>query len=151
MGHWSAYEQVLVQRGDVTLWRSADATVAWLPKRRVDPLRRATGQDREGVSALRRVVRCCGRSCRRWVSILTPPTTPRSPDAVSLSRLHSRRLPSSGPLHLLVDSTGLSMVGEGAWAAVNHGGRGPRGGKKRPLAVDRAGVIVAHALTADGG
>ena len=39
------------------------------------------------------------------------------------------------------------MVGEGAWAAVNHGGRGPRGGKKRPLAVDRAGVIVAHALT----
>ena len=58
-----------------------------------------------------------------------------------------RRIPSSGPLHLLVDSTGLSMVGEGAWAAVNHGGRGPRGGKKRPLAVDRAGVIVAHALT----
>ena len=39
------------------------------------------------------------------------------------------------------------MVGEGAWAAVNHGGRGPRGGKKRPLAVDRVGVIVAHALT----
>ena len=43
------------------------------------------------------------------------------------------------------------MVGEGAWAAVNHGGRGPRGGKKRPLAVDRAGVIVAHALTAPTG
>ena len=43
------------------------------------------------------------------------------------------------------------MVGEGAWAAVNHGGRGPRGGKKRPLAVDRAGVIVAHALTEPTG
>ena len=26
--HWSAYEQALVQRGDVTLWRSADATDA---------------------------------------------------------------------------------------------------------------------------
>ena len=26
VGNWSAYEQALVQRGDVTLWLSADAT-----------------------------------------------------------------------------------------------------------------------------
>ena len=80
-----------------------------------------------------------------------------APDHPTLSRrsqslaIACRRRPSSGPLHLLVDSTGLSMVGEGAWAAVNHGGRGPRGGKKRPLAVDRVGVIVAHALTEPTG
>ena len=29
VGNWSAYEQALVQRGDVTLWLSADATDAW--------------------------------------------------------------------------------------------------------------------------
>ena len=28
VGNWSAYEQALVQRGNVTLWRSADATAA---------------------------------------------------------------------------------------------------------------------------
>jgi hypothetical protein len=39
------------------------------------------------------------------------------------------------------------MVGEGEWAAVKHGGRGQRGWKKLHLAVDRAGVIVARALT----
>ena len=38
-------------------------------------------------------------------------------------------------------------MGEGEWAAVQHGGRGHRDWKKLHLAVDRVGVIVAHALT----
>ena len=46
-----------------------------------------------------------------------------------------------------MDSTGLSIVGEGEWAAAKHGGRGKRGWKKLHLGVDRSGVIVAHALT----
>ena len=44
-------------------------------------------------------------------------------------------------------STGLSMVGEGEWAAATHGRRGRRGWKKLHLGVDQAGVIVAQALT----
>ena len=56
-------------------------------------------------------------------------------------------IPATGPLHLIVDSTGLSVVGEGEWAAAKHGGRGPRGWKKLHLGVDRSGVIVAHVLT----
>ena len=47
----------------------------------------------------------------------------------------------------LVDSTGLSILGEGEWAAAKHGGHGKRGWKKLHLGVDRSGVIVAHALT----
>ena len=31
VGHGSAYEQAVVQRGDVTLWLSADAPDAWRP------------------------------------------------------------------------------------------------------------------------
>ena len=76
-----------------------------------------------------------------------------APDHTTLSRRSQslavafRRIPSRGPIHLIVDSTGLSIVGEGEWAAVQHGGRGHRGWKTRHLAVDRVGVIVAHALT----
>jgi hypothetical protein len=51
------------------------------------------------------------------------------------------------PLHLIVDSTGLSVVGEGEWAAAKHGGLGMRGWKKLHLGVDRSGMIVADALT----
>ena len=55
-------------------------------------------------------------------------------------------LPAKGPLQLIIDSTGLSVVGEGEWAAAKHGGRGTRGWNKLHLGVDRAGMIVAHAL-----
>ncbi len=79
-----------------------------------------------------------------------------APDHTTLSRRSQslavafRRLPSRGPIHLIVDSTGLSIVGEGEWAAVNHGGRGHRGWKTLHLAVDRVGVIVAHACSGNG-
>ena len=58
-----------------------------------------------------------------------------------------RRAPAGAGTPLIVDSTGLSIVGDGAWAAVKHGGRGRRGWKKRHLGVDGSGVIIAHALT----
>ncbi len=50
-------------------------------------------------------------------------------------------------LHLIIDSTGLSMFGEGEWAAAKHGGHGKRGWRKLHLGVNRSGVIVAQALT----
>jgi ribosomal protein L13 len=50
-------------------------------------------------------------------------------------------------MHLIVDSTGLSMVGEGEWAAAKHGKKGKRAWKKLHLGVDRSGVIVAQVLT----
>ena len=77
----------------------------------------------------------------------------RSPDHTTLSRrgqhlnLTLRRVPRRIALHLFIDSTGLSMVGEGEWAAAKHGRRGRRGWKKLHLGVDQAGVIVAQALT----
>ena len=48
---------------------------------------------------------------------------------------------------LIVDSTGLSIVGEGEWAVATRGGRGTRGWKTLHLGVDRSGVIVAQVLT----
>ena len=76
-----------------------------------------------------------------------------APDHTTLSRrgqhLAPRRqaVPTRKGLHLIVDSTGLSIVGEGEWARVKHGVRGTRGWKKLHLGGDRAGMIVAHALT----
>ena len=74
-------------------------------------------------------------------------------DHTTLSRrgqhlhLTLRRVPRRAALHLFIDSTGLSMVGEGEWAAAKHGRRGRRGWKKLHLGVDQAGAIVAQALT----
>ena len=76
-----------------------------------------------------------------------------APDHTTLSRrgqhlaLALRRARPGPSLHLIVDSTGLSIVGEGAWAAATHGGRGRRGWRKLHLGVDGFRVIVACALT----
>ena len=47
----------------------------------------------------------------------------------------------------MLDSTGLSIVGAGEWAAAKHGGRGRRGWRKLHLGVDQSGVIRVHTLT----
>jgi len=76
-----------------------------------------------------------------------------APDHTTLSRrsrdlsVEFHRIPANEPIHLVVDSTGLSIVGEGEWAAVKHGGRGRRGWRKLHLGVDGSGAIVAHTLT----
>jgi len=76
-----------------------------------------------------------------------------APDHTTLSRRSQNlnvdlyRVAHDKPIHLIVDSTGLSIIGEGEWAAAKYGGRGRRGWKKLHLGVDRTGVIVAQALT----
>ena len=50
-------------------------------------------------------------------------------------------------MQLIVDSTGLSIMGEGEWAKQKHGGNGKRGWKKLHLGVDATGLIVAQIVT----
>jgi hypothetical protein len=56
-----------------------------------------------------------------------------APDHTTLSRrsqrldIRLRGIPLSGGVHLIVDGRGLSVVGEGEWAAAKHGGKGRRG------------------------
>ena len=78
------------------------------------------------------------------------PLRPGSHDASQRDQyldLTRDRVSTGTGVHLIVDSTGLSILGEGEWAAAKHGGHGKRGWKKLHLGVDRSGGIVAHALT----
>ncbi len=77
-----------------------------------------------------------------------------APDHTTLSR-RSKKLKvnlmsvnSKRGLHLIINSTGLSMVGEGEWAAAKHGKRSWR---KLHLGVDRKGQMHAQMLTDSSG
>ena len=76
-----------------------------------------------------------------------------APDYTTLSRRSQhlprrlRLVPTDEGLHLVLDSTGLSIVGAGEWAAATHDGRGRRGWRKLHLGVDQSGVIRVHTLT----
>src|SRR3978361_795688 len=53
-----------------------------------------------------------------------------------------------GPLHVLIDSTGLQIYGAGQWLEAKHGAKSRRRWRKLHLAVDAAsGMIVAQTLT----
>ena len=76
------------------------------------------------------------------------------PDHTTLSRRAEtldvvRPRPGSGPVNLLVDSTGLKLCGSGEWLLEKHGTKTRRSWRKLHIAVDAdTGQIAAVALTA---
>lgn len=66
----------------------------------------------------------------------------RSPDYTCVSQVQSRvmsvlKYPPGGEIaHLLIDSTGLKVIGEGEWKVKKHGKELRRIWRKRHLAVD---------------
>ncbi len=157
VGNWASYDRALVRRGDVTLWLSPDAIATWELTRggtRGGQLK-YSALAIETALTLRLLFHLPFRQAEGFLQALfrMMGVELSTPDHTTLSRrsrhldvgLH--RVPAQGPIHLIVDSTGLSVVGDGEWAAAKHGGRGRRGWKKLHVGVDRSGVIVAHALT----
>jgi hypothetical protein len=157
VANWPAYNQALVRRGDVTVWLAPEAIAGWTPRRSGmrGGQRRYSDLAIETALTLRLIYHLPLRQAEGFLhSLLVMMHLDLStPDHSTLSRRGQhlprqlRPVPSGKRIHLVLDSTGLSIVGEGEWAAAKHGGRGRRGWKKLHLGVDRSGVILAHSLT----
>ncbi len=157
VSNWSEYDRALVQRGDITLWISDDAITSWkpAPAGRRGAQRKFSDHAIETALTLRLVFNLPLRQAEGFLrSVLSLMALElEAPDHTTLSRrgqnlsIQLARVSRKSPINLIVDSTGLSIVGEGEWAAAKYGGRGRRGWKKLHLGVDRSGVIVAEALT----
>ena len=157
VNNWAKYDRALVQRGDITLWISADAADSWKPgpSGKRGGQRKFSDQAIETALALGFVFNLPLRQAEGFLrSVLSLMALDlEAPDHTTVSR-RSQQLDVGLRLaatkrrpHLIVDSTGLSIIGEGEWAAVKHGGRGKRAWKKLHLGVDRVGVIIAKVLT----
>ena len=157
VSNWAEYDQALVKRGDITLWISGEAIASWKPAPTGlrGAQRKFSNHAIETALALRLVFKLPLRQAEGFLrSVLSLMSVDlEAPDHTTLSRrsqnlnVDLHRMPGDEPIHLIVDSTGLSIVGEGEWAAAKHGGRGRRAWKKLHLGVDRSGVIVTEALT----
>jgi IS5 family transposase len=157
VANWSSYDRALVRRGEVTLWLAPEAIAAWEPDRMGTRGGQLQYSDLaiETALTLRLIFHLPLRQAEGFLrSLFAMMRIERTaPDPTTLSRrgqhLHVTlpRVPTGDGLHLIIASTGLSIVGEGEWAAAKHGGRGRRGWKKLHVGVDRSGVIIAHALT----
>jgi hypothetical protein len=81
------------------------------------------------------------------VSLAVPDHTTFSRRSIGLS-LATPLPPTTGPVHVVLDSTGLKVYGAGEWHREKHGERGRRTWRKLHLAVNPdSGEILASDLT----
>ena len=157
VANWASYDRSLARRGDVTVWMSREAIATWKPA----GVGTRGGQRKysdlaiETALTLRLLFHLPLRQTEGFLTALfrLMGLDLPAPDHTTLSRrgqhldLTLRRIPTGEGTHLIIDSTGLSIVGEGEWAAAKHGRRGTRGWKKLHVGVDQSGAIVAQRLT----
>ena len=160
--NWAAYEAALRRRGDLMFWVDDAALAGWQAPRRSTP----GGQPRysdlaiELVLTLQLVFHLALRPAEGFAHSVLPllGLGLGVPDHTTLSRrgrAFAGRQPrvraGTGPMHLMLDSTGLELFGQGEWCAAKHG-RLRRRWLKLHISVDAStGEIAAHVLTKEDG
>jgi transposase len=160
--NWPEYDAALMRRASLTLWFTEEAVEAWhaptTGERGGQPVYSPIAI--ETSLALRLVFHQPLRQTEgllRSIAALLQADI-RVPDHTTLSRrsggltILPSRIRRDEPLHLLVDSTGLKIYGEGEWLDQEHGIRARRRWRKLHVGID-AGThdIVASELTPDDG
>ena len=159
--NWRSYEESLRLRGDIAVWFDDEAIDAWSPPASGRPGGQREYSDLAILTSLtlRTVFHLGLRQTEGFVgSVLRLMGLDlNAPDHTTLSRRgKSVEVPvvtekRDGPLHLVIDSTGLKIVGGGEWHAHKHGlSNRRRKWRKLHLGVDGDGFIVASALTESG-
>ena len=153
--NWPAYEAGLRRRGSLTLWIEGAALGEW---QSTGPGGQARYTDAAIQTSL--MLRMAFKLALRqteglMMSVLTlMGLTLSAPDHSTVSRrpvalrvIQPAQVPP-GPLHVLIDSTGLQVYGAGQWLEAKHGAKSRRTWRKLHLAVDAAnGMILAQTLT----
>jgi transposase len=158
--NWPEYDAALVRRGGLTVWFTDEVVEAWhapaTGERGGQPIYSAIAIEtglalrlvfhqplRQTEGMLRSIADVLG------VDIAIPDHTTLSRRGGGLTIL-PKWVDHDEPLHLLVDSTGLKVYGEGEWLDQKHGIRSRRRWRKLHLGVDAdTHEIVAAELTPD--
>jgi hypothetical protein len=157
--NWKEYNESLVRRGDVTLWFSEEALTSWEHANQgVKVGRPFTYSDGaiECLLALRELFRLPYRQTeglgRALVTLMNADVA--IPDFTSLAKRAAKLgislevSPTSGPIDVVVDSTGLKVFGAGEWRSQAYQTPKRKTWRKLHLSINAATQeIVAEALT----
>src|SRR3954454_6614615 len=158
--NWEQYNRALVRRGSLTLWVEQDTIQAW---RYQGPAQRGAQYENsdtaiECLLTLRAVYHLPLRATEGFATSLLGlmGADLPVPDYSTLSRRAATvriRLPkrATGPLHVILDSTGLKVYGEGQWKARQHGYSKRRTWLKLHLAVDPETHEIQAAVVSEPG
>jgi hypothetical protein len=159
--NWSEYNAGLKQRGSITFWIDETVLAQWI----VPTLSGKRGASVfysdlaiATMATVKAVYGLAGRQCQGFLSSIFGlmgfafPV----PDHSTLSRRISKLsitlpvLPTTGARHVVVDSTGVKVYGEGEWKTRQHGISKRRTWRKLHLGVDETtGEILAAVVTSN--
>src|SRR3954463_13974853 len=158
--NWSEYDRALQQRGSLTVWVTPEALAAWHPPK---TCRRGRSPQYADIAIeTGHLLRLAfGRPWRQTEGLLHSLATLLSlsidvPDHTTFSRRSPglalastlAQAQRTGPVHVVIDATGLKVHGAGEWLAEKYGERGQRPWRKLHLAVEpERGEILASELT----
>ena len=159
--NWKDYNASLIARGSLTLWIEEDLDAWWLEKQKTGKPGASPTFSEKAIQAclsLRLLLKLPLRQTQGFVGSLfhlTQQALP-VPDYTTLSRRHKGLLvglpvcPAERPRHIVLDSTGLKVFGEGEWKVKKHGKGKRRVWKKLHLSVDAASGEVLAVLMSEG-
>ncbi|MGQ9871279.1 IS5 family transposase [Leptodesmis sp.] len=157
--NWSEYNAGLKHRRSLTVWIEESVLEAWI----VEDLSGKPGASKLysdlailTIATLKAVYRLAGRQCQGCVESIFElmEIDLLVPDHSTLSRRLGQLLvelsvvPKEGACHVVVDSTGVKVFGQGEWKPRQHGISKRRTWRKLHLGVDEAtGEILAAVVT----
>ena len=165
--NWNQYTNALKERGSITFHFADDVTEGWLSAHKSSRRGASDTYSDLAIQACLSVKIVFGLPLRQTqgfvqsllrLLVLDLPT----PDYSTLSRRQNDlvvplpRFRSQGePIHVVIDSTGLKVFGEGQWKVKKHGASRRRTWRKLHLGVDEAtgqivAVVTTEASVADG-
>jgi hypothetical protein len=161
--NWAAYNRSLIQRGSLTVWISQEVLETWHPEpegpRPVGGQVRYSDRAIECMLTLRAVFHLPYRQTEGFgqsvMDLLEVNVT--VPDYTTLCK-RSADLPVTLPTscldegkHIVVDSTGLKIYGEGEWKVRQHGYSQRRTWRKLHLSVDEATQEIQAVVLTEAG
>jgi len=157
--NWSKYNAALINRGSIHLWIDAEAIASWNTQERSGKQGASDHYSDAAILCVLTIKEVYGLPLRQTQGFVQSlfalmGTSLDVPNDTTLSRRRQRLevpLPvrqSNSPLHLVVDSTGLKVYGEGEWKVRQHGYGKRRTWQKLHLGVDeQTNEIVAVVVT----
>lgn len=147
--NWKQYNSSLVNRGSLTIWFSDDMIADWINQEKTGKPGRSNDYTDTAILCMATLAEVYHLRLRQTEGLMLSVMKMMGldlavPDYSTLCRRRRKlevrlpRLKRGEPLHVVVDSTGIKVFGEGEWKVRQHGYTRRRTWRKLHLGVDEA-------------
>jgi hypothetical protein len=159
--NWPLYNKSLVNRGNITFWFSKDLAKCWYNKKKSGGRGASHTYSQAAIDALSLIRFKFGLALRETqgfgsslaelmkLSVRVPDYTTLCRRLKKLSKDIATKISSGKPVHVVIDSTGLKVFGEGEWKVRQHGYSKRRIWMKLHLAVNESDSQILSVVLTD--